>query len=183
MTLIVSTAEPTSTTTDLPAAPAPELGGPVKIWTDGSCRPNPGAGGWAAILQGPNGAERPIKGSEPDTTNNRMELRAAIQGLKALKRPCRVTVIGDSEYVSLGMTAWVPKWIAAGWRTAKGRPVENRDLWEELVAAAGPHDVTWQWTRGHASDAMNNRADALANAAREKMARQQASRQDVAGVL
>lgn len=181
MTLpIATTTPPTIEAADLSVRAATELGGPVEIWTDGSCRPNPGTGGWAAILKGADGREKAIKGAEADTTNNRMELRAAIEGLKALNRPCRVTVIGDSEYVSRGMTAWVPNWIASGWRNAKGKRVENRDLWEELVAAAGPHTVTWRWTRGHAGDAMNERADALASTARERFIRQQAATKEAA---
>jgi ribonuclease HI len=107
-----------------------------------------------------------LSGAELLTTNNRMELTAAIQALEALKRPCRVTLHADSEYVVRGMTLWLPRWQLDGWRNAKGRPVENPDLWRRLVAAAGPHEVDWRWTRGHAGNAMNERVDRLANVAR-----------------
>ena len=147
------------------------LGGPVEIWTDGGCRPNPGPGGWAAILRGAKGEERVVSGTETSTTNNRMELTAAIGALDALMRPCRVTVHADSEYLVLGMTVWLPRWQAARWRTSKGKTVENRDLWERLANAAAPHEVDWKWTRGHAGDPMNERVDRLATAAREKEVR------------
>lgn len=170
MTFLPTTA-PSAPAAPEMTSPASPLGGPVKIWTDGSCQPNPGAGGWAAILQGPGGDEREISGAEADTTNNRMELRAAIEALKALRRPCRVTVIADSEYVAVGMAVRVPKWLASGWRIASGKPVQNADLWRELLAAAAPHEVEWRWVRGHAGDAMNARVDALADAARERLDR------------
>lgn len=144
----------------------------IEIWTDGSCRPNPGPGGWAAILRNAEGRTREVSGREADTTNNRMELRAAIAGLEALKRPARVTVYADSEYVVRGMTLWLPRWKRCRWRTAKGKPVVNADLWGRLAAAAEGHEVAWRWTQGHAGDPMNARADALANAARERRAGQ-----------
>jgi ribonuclease HI len=146
----------------------PVLGGPVEIWTDGSCRPNPGAGGWAAILRNAEGQTRSFSGGEAMTTNNRMELRATIAGLEALKRPCRVTVHADSEYVVRGMTLWLPRWQESRWRTAKGKPVENADLWARLAEAAEDHDITWRWVQGHAGVLMNARADILANAARRR---------------
>lgn len=165
----------TPTTSDhLPApvqplspAPSPTLGGPVEIWVDGGCRPNPGRGAWAAIIRDSGGSEREIFGAELLTTNNRMELTAAIAALEALPHPSGVIVTADSEYVQLGMTVWLPRWLAKGWRTGKGKPVENRDLWERLIAAAAPHKVSWRWTRGHAGDPMNERVDRLATAARE----------------
>ena len=149
------------------ANPSPAVQRQVDIWTDGSCRPNPGRGGWAAILRDAGGRTREIFGAEDNTTNNRMELRAAIEGLEVLRTPCRVIVRADSEYVVRGMTLWLPKWQASRWRNAKGKPVENADLWGRLAAVAEHHDITWQWVQGHAGDPMNARADALASAARE----------------
>lgn len=160
--------EPT-VTAPLSVSPTPLLGGPVEIWTDGSCRPNPGPGAWAAILRSPYGREKKISGSEVLTTNNRMEMIAAIRALEALKRPCRVTLHSDSELVVRGMTLWLDRWQRDQWRTAKGKPVENADLWRSLVTAAAVHEVQWRWTRGHAGDPMNERVDRLANATRQRM--------------
>ena len=141
--------------------------GSVAIWTDGSCRPNPGRGGWAAILRMPDGAERVTSGAEPRSTNNRMELTAAIRALEALPARGTAVVHSDSEYVVRGMTEWLPGWQANRWRTAKGKPVENADLWQRLSALARRHEVGWRWVRGHADAEMNLRADRLAVAARD----------------
>jgi ribonuclease HI len=144
--------------------------GLVEIWTDGGCRPNPGPGGWAAILKYGEHV-RELSGAEPATTNNRMELTAAIQALSALKRPARVRLHTDSQYVKEGITRWLPGWMRKGWRTASREPVKNVDLWQALVAAMAPHEVQWAWVRGHAGDPMNERADQLATAAREGLGR------------
>lgn len=134
----------------------------VEIWTDGACLGNPGPGGWAAILVA-RGAEKELVGGEARTTNNRMELMGAIAGLEALKRPSRVRLSSDSQYVTRGMTEWIDGWRRKGWKK-----VMNRDLWERLAAAAAPHAVEWTWVRGHAGDAMNERCDRLANAEAER---------------
>jgi ribonuclease HI len=139
----------------------PARGTPVEIFTDGACLGNPGPGGWAALLRH-RASERLITGSEPETTNNRMELMAAIAGLEALKRPAQVRLTTDSQYVKQGIEAWVPRWIANGWRTADRKPVKNQDLWQRLSAAAARHDVSWHWTRGHSGHPENERVDAAA---------------------
>ena len=141
----------------------------VEIYTDGACLGNPGPGGWAAILESGK-HRRELTGSEAATTNNRMELSAAIAGLKALRRSCEVVLYTDSRYVKQGMTEWLPGWQRKGWRTASGKPVENRDLWEQLVAAAEPHRIRWKWVRGHNGVPGNERADQLARAAAEEVA-------------
>jgi ribonuclease HI len=141
----------------------------VEIWTDGGCRPNPGAGGWAAILRA-GGTEREISGAERATTNNRMELTAAAASLEALSKPCHVILHTDSQYVQQGITKWQTNWVRRNWRTAEGKPVLNQDLWQRLLAASGKHQIEWRWVRGHAWDTMNHRADALATAAREALA-------------
>jgi ribonuclease HI len=148
------------------AAPAAARRGMVEVWTDGGCKPNPGPGGWAAILRYGK-AEKELFGSEPATTNNRMELTAACAALEALRRPCRVVVHTDSEYVKNGITRWHTGWVRRNWRTAAGDPVANMDLWRRLLEAAGRHEVEWKWVRGHAGDKMNERADFLATRARE----------------
>ena len=136
--------------------------------TDGACSGNPGPGGWAYILRY-GGKEREAYGCEPHTTNNRMELRAAIEGLRALKEPCEVEVVTDSEYVKNGVTSWMDGWKRRGWLTAAKKPVLNRELWEELDAQVQRHKTHWVWTKGHASHADNNRCDELATrAAREQ---------------
>lgn len=135
----------------------------VTIYTDGCSLDNPGPGGWAAILVC-RGVEREVTGGELASTNNRAELQAAIVGLNALKRPCRVRVVSDSKYVVQGMSEWVAGWQRRGWRTAKGDPVKNRELWEALIKAVQPHDVTWQWVKGHAGHVFNERCDVLAKA-------------------
>lgn len=135
----------------------------VTIYTDGGCEPNPGVGGWAAILIY-NGRERELSGSEPDTTNNRMEMTAAISGLEALTRPCRVQVVTDSEYVKRGITEWMPGWKQRNWKR-KGGAIKNIDLWQKLDAAASRHNVSWQWVKGHAGVHYNERCDTLASEA------------------
>ena len=142
----------------------------VKIITDGSCLGNPGRGGWACILRY-NQHKRELYGYSPHTTNNRMELTAAIEGLKALKEPCEVQVVTDSEYLKNGITTWVPNWKRRNWMTIQKKPVINRDLWEELDAAAARHKTTWSWTKGHASHADNNRCDELAQMAAHEQRR------------
>jgi ribonuclease HI len=133
----------------------------VVIHTDGACSGNPGPGGWAAVLAWRE-STREVSGGEPLTTNNRMELMGAIGALESLKRPMRVRVITDSSYLRLGITQWLRSWKARGWLTADKQPVKNVDLWQRLEAAVKPHRVTWDWVKGHAGDAMNERADALA---------------------
>jgi ribonuclease HI len=133
----------------------------VSIWTDGACSGNPGPGGWGAILSF-SGHEKELFGGEALTTNNRMELRAAIEALEALKRPCRVHLHTDSNYLKGGITSWIATWKRNGWRTADKKPVKNIELWQKLDAAAARHDIEWCWVKGHAEDVMNERADALA---------------------
>jgi ribonuclease HI len=134
----------------------------VIIHTDGACKGNPGPGGWGALLEY-NGQRRELKGGEKLTTNNRMELMAAIQALDALKETCQVTLYTDSSYVMQGLTEWLPGWKARGWRTASKQPVKNQDLWQQLDAAAARHQVQWQWVKGHSGHAGNEAADRLAN--------------------
>ena len=141
---------------------------PVLVWTDGGCKPNPGPGGWAAILCFRD-RERELFGAEAATTNNRMELTAAAAALETLTRPCRVVVHTDSEYLRNGITRWHTGWVRKKWRTASGDPVANMDLWQRILTAAARHQVEWHWVRGHSGDAMNERADALATAAREAL--------------
>jgi ribonuclease HI len=136
--------------------------GAVILYADGACRGNPGPGGWGALLQH-GSKERELYGGESMTTNNRMELRAVIEGLKALKRPCLVQVFTDSQYVQKGISEWIKAWKARGWLTADRKPVKNADLWHELESAAEPHQVSWHWVKGHAGHPGNERADALAN--------------------
>ncbi len=133
----------------------------VSIHTDGSCLGNPGPGGWAALLRYGD-KERELVGGEAQTTNNRMELMAAIAALEALTEPCGVTLYIDSQYVRQGITEWMPGWVRRGWRTAGGDPVKNRDLWERLHAAAARHAIEWRWVKGHAGDPDNERVDVLA---------------------
>jgi ribonuclease HI len=137
-------------------------------YTDGACSGNPGPGGWGALLQARDGEtvvkERELKGGEADTTNNRMELLAAIAALETLERPSRITVITDSAYVKGGITEWLHGWKRNGWKTMSRKPVKNEDLWRRLDAAAARHDVTWEWVKGHAGHPENERADALARA-------------------
>lgn len=136
----------------------------VEIYTDGACSGNPGPGGWGAILRyGEH--ERELSGGDPDTTNNRMELMAAIQALEALKRPVTVDLYTDSKYLRDGITMWLPKWRNNGWRTANRKPVKNEDLWRRVETAADRHEVRWHWIKGHADHPENERADELARAA------------------
>ena len=138
----------------------------VEIFTDGACKGNPGPGGWGAILRFGD-KERELSGGEAPTTNNRMELMAAIEALKALKRPCHVQLTTDSNYVRDGITKWIHGWRRNGWRTADKKPVKNAELWQALVEAAEPHRIDWHWVRGHAGHPENERADALACAEAE----------------
>ena len=133
----------------------------VLIYTDGACSGNPGPGGWGAVLIS-NGHEKEISGGEAHTTNNRMELMAAIQALEALKKPCRVDLHTDSQYLRQGITEWLPGWKARGWLTADKKPVKNDDLWKRLDAARARHEVKWHWVKGHAGHPLNERADLLA---------------------
>ncbi|CAJ0871168.1 Ribonuclease HI [freshwater sediment metagenome] len=135
----------------------------VSIWTDGACSGNPGPGGWGAILRFGE-KEKEICGGEPMTTNNRMELMAAIQALEALTRPCAVDLYTDSQYLRGGVTSWIKGWKNRGWTTADRKPVKNVELWQRLEAAEASHDVAWHWVRGHSGHEMNERADALARA-------------------
>jgi ribonuclease HI len=136
----------------------------VEIWTDGACSGNPGPGGWGAVLRYGQ-TEKELSGAEAATTNNRMELMAAIQALEALKGGVRVTLHTDSKYMMDGVTKWIHGWKKNGWKTADKKPVKNDDLWRRLDAARERHDVTWKWVKGHADDEMNNRADELARGA------------------
>jgi ribonuclease HI len=136
----------------------------IEIYADGACRGNPGPGGWGALLIAGD-ARRELAGSQILTTNNRMELTAAIEALKALKRSASVTLYTDSKYVCTGVTEWLPNWKTRGWKTADRKPVKNQDLWEALDAARTPHQVRWQWVKGHAGNVGNERADQLANEA------------------
>ena len=140
----------------------------VDIFTDGACRGNPGPGGWAALLIA--GTERKeVSGSQANTTNNRMELCAAIGGLNALKRRCKVMLYTDSNYVLQGITEWLPNWKARGWRTAARKPVKNQDLWEQLDACAAAQDIEWHWVKGHSGHEGNEYVDQLANLAIDRM--------------
>lgn len=132
------------------------------IYTDGACSGNPGPGGWGVLIIADNGDERELSGGEAATTNNRMEMTAAIEGLNALPAGQELTVITDSTYVRDGITSWLANWKARGWKTAAKKPVKNIDLWQALDAAAARHAVTWEWVRGHTGDPGNERADALA---------------------
>lgn len=134
----------------------------IEIFTDGACRGNPGPGGWGAVLRYGD-HEKELYGGEPDTTNNRMELMAAIRALEGLKRPCRVQLTTDSSYVKNGITEWLGNWKKRGWKTAAKKPVKNVDLWQRLDAAVQPHEVQWHWVKGHSGHPENERADALAN--------------------
>ena len=136
----------------------------VTLTTDGSCLFNPGPGGWACLLRF-GAAERVLSGSELDTTNNRMELRAVIAGLAALKESCSVKVVTDSQYVQRGMNRYISRWVSAGWLNSRGERIANRDLWEELIRESGRHHVEWIWVRGHAANPDQNRCDRVAQAA------------------
>ncbi len=146
------------------SAEAPE----TEIFTDGACRGNPGPGGWGVLLRY-NGHEKVLYGAEPQTTNNRMELMAAIQGLESLTRPCRVSLTTDSQYVQKGIQEWLAGWKRRGWKTAARKPVKNVDLWQRLDSAANGHDVEWHWVRGHSGHPENEMADELANRAIDEL--------------
>jgi ribonuclease HI len=136
----------------------------VHIWTDGACSGNPGPGGWGAVLRYGD-SEKELSGAEVATTNNRMELMAAIEALNALKKPTQVKLHTDSKYVMDGVTKWIHGWKKNGWKTADKKPVKNEDLWRALEAATGRHQIEWKWVKGHSDDEMNDRADALARGA------------------
>jgi ribonuclease HI len=142
----------------------------VEIYTDGACKGNPGRGGWGALLIAA-GHQKELYGGELDTTNNRMELRAVIEALSALKRPCDVIVHTDSQYVQKGISEWIHGWKARGWKTAAREPVKNADLWQALDAAQARHTIQWRWVKGHAGHDGNERADALANRGVESLSR------------
>ena len=140
-----------------------EKGDQVTIYTDGGCNPNPGVGGWAAVLVYKH-REKELTGGAPETTNNRMEMTAAIEALATLKRPCKVAMVTDSQYLQKGITEWLPNWKRRNWQR-KGGPVKNQDLWQRLDKALDGHQVTWRWVRGHAGDYYNERCDELASEA------------------
>lgn len=143
----------------------------VEIFTDGACKGNPGPGGWGALLR-MGQREKELAGAESDTTNNRMELTAAIRGLQALTEPCRVTLYSDSKYVLDGITKWVAGWQRRGWKNASKKPVRNADLWHELIDVAARHEVTWEWVKGHNGHPENERVDRLASDEAERIARE-----------
>jgi ribonuclease HI len=143
-------------------------GAAIDIWTDGACSGNPGPGGWGAVLKA-GSATKEISGGERETTNNRMELTAAIMGLEALKRPCTVSLHTDSEYLRNGVTNWIHGWKRNGWRTADKKPVKNIDLWQRLDEATKAHAIAWKWVKGHAGDPMNERCDELARGEIQKL--------------
>ena len=140
----------------------------VFLFTDGACSGNPGPGGWGALLRY-RGQEKELSGAEPATTNNRMELLAVIHGLESLKRPAQMHICTDSQYVMKGITEWLAAWKKRGWKTADRQPVKNVDLWQRLEAALAPHQVEWQWVRGHSGHPENERVDQLATAARNRL--------------
>jgi len=141
----------------------------IEIYSDGACRGNPGPGGWGALLRYA-GKEKHLYGGEPHTTNNRMELRAAIEALTALKEPCNVTLVTDSQYVRKGITEWISKWKTNDWRTSAKKPVINQDLWKSLDALTSKHQVNWKWVKGHSGHPDNEMADQLANRGIDEMA-------------
>lgn len=140
----------------------------VEIFTDGACSGNPGPGGWGTLLRS-KGVEKELSGGEKDTTNNRMEMMAVIVGLESLTQPCRVKITTDSQYVMKGMMEWLPSWKKRNWKTAGNKPVKNVDLWQRMEKAASQHKLEWEWVRGHQGHIENERADALAVAARESI--------------
>lgn len=145
----------------------------VEIYTDGACRGNPGPGGWGVLLRF-NGTEKTLSGSDPDTTNNRMEMTAVIEALRALKRPCKVAITTDSQYVKNGITQWISQWKKRGWRTANKKPVKNQELWQLLDDLVNQHEISWHWVKGHSGHPENEKADQLANDAIDKMLEEQA---------
>lgn len=140
----------------------------VEIFTDGACKGNPGPGGWGALLRY-KGKEKNLKGAEPETTNNRMELMAALQALNSLKRPCVVSLTTDSQYVRKGITEWIHGWKQKGWKNASKKPVKNADLWQQLDSISQQHEVSWHWVKGHSGHPENEKADQLANEAIQEM--------------
>jgi ribonuclease HI len=142
----------------------------VEVFTDGACRGNPGPGGWGVLLRY-KGSEKTLYGAEPETTNNRMELMAAIRALESLTRQCSVKLTTDSQYVQKGITEWLPNWKRRGWKTAAKKPVKNADLWKRLDEAVADHDVEWHWVKGHSGHPENELADALANQAIDELLR------------
>lgn len=140
----------------------------ITIYTDGACKGNPGPGGWGVLLEY-NGRKKTLHGGEPLTTNNRMEMMAAISALETLREACEITLFTDSKYVMQGLTEWLPGWKARGWKTASKQPVKNQDLWERLDAAVQRHKIEWRWVKGHAGDPGNEMADQLANQGIEQM--------------
>jgi ribonuclease HI len=142
----------------------------VEIFTDGACKGNPGPGGWGALLR-KGKAEKELSGSDPATTNNRMEMTAVIEALNALKQPCQIDLYSDSRYVIDGITKWIFGWQQRGWKNAAKQPVANQDLWRRLLAAVAPHRIAWHWVKGHNGHVENERVDALACAAAERAAR------------
>lgn len=154
---------------------------PVTIYTDGGCQGNPGPGGWGCVVIYRQQAWE-LSGSEPATTNNRMEMLAAIRGFRALNRPCQVQVFTDSDYLRQGITSWIEGWRRRGWRTKEGDPVKNQDLWSELDSLARQHQVQWNWLKGHAGHRWNERCDALATSAIERL-RREMSRDELASAL
>lgn len=148
----------------------------VRIYADGACRGNPGPGGWGVLLQY-GAAEKRLYGGELATTNNRMELMAAIQGLESLTRPCQVVMSLDSQYVLKGITEWLPQWLKRNWQTANKQPVKNQDLWQRLVAAQQQHRIEWEWIKGHSGHPGNEAADQLANQGVDEVLAKQRTRQ------
>ncbi len=140
----------------------------VTIYTDGACRGNPGPGGWGVLMLAGK-KEKTLQGADPETTNNRMEIQAAIEALNVLKRRCRVILYTDSKYVKDGINEWLPNWKTRGWKTSNRKPVKNEDLWRELDRLVADHDVDWRWVKGHSGVAGNERADELANEAIDAM--------------
>lgn len=145
----------------------------VEIFTDGACKGNPGPGGWGALLRYGE-REKELYGGEPETTNNRMEMMAAIEALKALTQPCRVALTTDSQYLRRGITEWLKNWKRNGWKTAARQPVKNADLWQALDEQVGRHEIEWRWVKGHSGHAENERADQLANRGVEEFGKQRA---------
>ena len=156
-------------------SPAPTTLGKVTIYTDGACKGNPGPGGWGVVLKSGD-KEKHLHGGETLTTNNRMEMTAVIEALKALKMPCHVSLYTDSKYVMQGVTEWLSGWKARGWKTAGKDPVKNVDLWQEIDSLLGTHEITWHWVKGHAGHPGNELADALANKGVEEHMKNQAEK-------
>lgn len=150
----------------------------VTIHTDGGCEPNPGPGGWAAVIE-TGGSVHELSGGSPATTNNRMEMQAAIEGLRALPEPCKVELFTDSQYLRKGVCEWLKGWKARGWKTAERQPVKNQDLWQQLDTLVGGHTIKWRWLKGHAGHKLNERCDELAGAEIAKV-RQPSSRDQLA---